>query len=563
MHNIKIGIKLMASFAIITALTVFMGIYSFTELRNLDKNGKIIYEKATIPLGLLVQVADLAQEMQLQIREWHIAKTDEERHAAIEALDEANANIKKLIVELRARVIVEGGKKVLDNLVVAADKYVEEAHNCAKIHSIRMEHGIHEVNFPQSLRDAGTELKKNINATIEIRVSNAGILSEVNSQVINRSMKIVLVILIVAGIVSISLGVYLTLFIIGILKIVVRTISKMEDGDMTVRTGLKREDEFGMLSKSIDSLAFKLQDIIIGLRMDSDNLASSAEELSTISNQLVNIAETNLQQSVTVISTTEQVLAGINKMVKDAEKASVNSDEAAIEMEQVSADVKTMANIVENDSNSLRMAASIAKQMSANMNFIVNSIKEMKTNVDQIMGNVKAARKTVGDAIILSSEVAKAMDTDEAVIAVNNVSGIIVKIKESVDSIFNLASQHTLESDGVAMNVELADTDIKRVAEYVSQIAKNGREINSNISKVSNYIELISQSVNEVANRSKNIAHRAEIASKGTKLVNYNAIDMNQDAKSNVLGARQVSKNANELARIASNLKNVVDRFRV
>jgi len=521
-NKIKIGTKLITAFSCIIVLTAILGIYSLWELKTLNENGNIIYEKTTIPMGILVRVTALEQDMRLQVREWKIGKTDAEREAAIKILDADNVVLKKLITEHKDRSIREEIKNLLDNLIAVTDRYVMESHNYINTNTVRMACGMTEADIPQTLIEIGKELRKTVANIIEIETAIANEISEKNSQIAKRAIKVTLVIFVLAGIVSISLSIRLTLYIAKALKTVVNAVSKIENGDMTVRSEFKYEDEFGMLSKSVDSLAFKWQNIMKGLRTDSDGLASSAEELSAVSNKLVNISEENLQQSITVTSTTEQVSANINKMAKDAEKASVNSDDVAKEMEHVSTSIKEMTNVVNEASVSLSTMANTAKQMSANMSVIVNSVKEIKTSTDHITNNA-----------------------DET-----------YKVTEAMGKLVTAAKE-------IEGNVEQADAGAKRVAEYVDQIAKNSKGVVNNVLRVDISIEHVSKSINEIADSSKNIAHRAEIASKGTKLVSYNATDMNRSAQNSVQGAKQVSKNAHELVRIASDLKSVVAQFKI
>jgi len=591
LKNIKVGVKLIASFLIATALTVVMGVYSFIELKRLDDNSRIIYEKATVPIGLLVHTVDVLQEIRLQVREWKLAKTDDARALALKNIEHSKAVLDELIFEQRKRVIHEGGKKFLDNLLANSSKYVTEAYDYAEANTKRMANGATVADIPQSLLNTGEELRKSAVAAVTMRVGAAKEISEENSQMTEKAMKISLIILISAWFISVGLGVYLTLSITSVLNGIVNTVSKIEGGDMTVRSKFKREDEFGMLSKSVDSLASKFQTIMKDLRVDSDGLASSAEELSVISNQLVNIAEESLLQSMTVTSTTEQVSENIKKMAKSAEKSSINSDNVATEMNQVSNNIREIANFTWEAAASVSTATSAARQMSADMNIIVNSIREMKISIGKIADNISETRKMIDEAIVKSDEATKTVgeldtaardignssktntiaqriegiqaSTSEAVAAINKVSGIIIRVNENVGAVFNNVALQILASNEMAKSVEQADTDVRRVSEYVDQMAKNSKEVASSVLKADNSVERVSKSIYEVADSSRNIAHIADIASKGTKLVGYNVTDMNRAAQNSVYGAKQVNRNANELAKIASGLKSVVDQFRV
>jgi len=591
-NKIRIGTRLIMAFFSIIVFTAILGIYSLWELKTLNENGNIIYEKTTIPLGLLVKTADLEQEMRLQVREWKIGKTDEEREVAIKILDEDNTILKKLIAEQKERSIQNEVKYLLDSLMAVADRYVVEAHSYINSNTVRMACGMTEADIPHSLLEAGKNLRKAATAVIDIETIAANEISGKNSRIAKRAIKVTLAILILASIVSIGLSIRLTLYITRALRAVVNTVFKIEKGDTTARSNLALKDEFGKLSRSVDSLALNLQNIMKSLRMDSDSLAGSAEELSVVSNELVNIAQDSLSQSQTVASTTDRVLTNINLMAKDAEKASLNSETVAMEMDLVSSNVKDMTSAVRNSSANVTSVAGTTRQMSANMNFIANSVKDMKTSFDSMAGRARETRKVMEDVASRSREVKRALsnldnvvkeidsagntssannvsyhirgiqiNTSEAIAAMNKVSSILLKINEGMESMFSFGSQQGLAVNEIVKNVEQADEGTKRIAEYMGQLAKNSKDVTSNVSQIDISVERISQSINEVANSSKSIAISADIASKGGKLVGYNAADMNRASNNSVQGAKQVSKNAHELARIASDVKSVVDQF--
>jgi len=150
--NVKIGVKMTASFLIIVALTTFMGIYMAVSLKNINESDALVYEKAVVPLGMLVQTADLAQEIRVQAFYWKISKSDEGRDAALRTMEKSYAALKELSEKQKDRVIVDAGKKPLDDLIAAANKYVLEMRNFAIATTDRCPlSGLTTVDFPPSL----------------------------------------------------------------------------------------------------------------------------------------------------------------------------------------------------------------------------------------------------------------------------------------------------------------------------------------------------------------------------------------------------------------------------
>jgi len=582
MRNIKIGVKMTASFALIIVLTTFMGIYLAVALRHLNENDVLVYEKAVVPLGMLVQTADIAQEMRIYVRDWKISKTNDERAVAIKDLNQAHDLLKKLAEEQKERVIVEAGKKPLNDLLSAAEKYVTEVINFSKVATHDPISGMVTADFPPSLLNAADELRKAVDTAIGFRTNMVKNLTEKNSQTATRGHTIAIILLVVIGLISIGLGVFLTLSVTRPLKVVVSAISKMENGDMTTHTDLERGDELGVLSKAMDNMSAKLRSVFTNMRQDTDTLASSAEELSSIGRQVTNITEENMSNSATVASTAEQTAVNINAMASGAEEASVNANEVAGAAEQMSINMNTISAAIEEMSASINQISSnagearnvanqatvksgdatsamgklgLAAKEIGEVTYVIKNIAD-KTNLLALNATIEAASAgeagkgfavVAGEIKELANQSAKSADdiarriegiqvgTGEAVTVINDVSDIIVKINQSIEAISTHVGQQTKASNEIANNVAQANTGAKRVADAIT----------------------------EVANGSKDIARNAGEAAKGVSVVSKSVVGIADGAKESAHGANQVNKSANDLAKLASNLKEVLGQFRV
>jgi methyl-accepting chemotaxis protein len=583
MKNVKIGYRLIAAFMFIAVVTVFMGVYLIESLKHVDENSKVVYEKAVVPLGFLGETGLLTQEMQLQIRTWRLAKTDEARVAAMKTLGGLHISIKELIKQQKELVITEAGKKPLDDLLAVVDNFVTEAHKYTNNATVRCpSSGMTFLDFPQSFQDASIKMKEAFNASKSMRLTKAKELSEHNGQMARSSVEIAIAVLAIVSILSIALGFILTHSVLRPLRVVVSTLSKIEKGDMTVRTGLERGDELGDLSKSMDNLATKMQSIFRSLKQDSDVLAGSAEELSNVSKQVAVAAEEAVAQGTIVASTVEQAATNTNSMASGAEQASVNANEVAGAAEQMSTNMNTIATAIEemsasiseisgNAGNASKVAnEATVKSRSATsaMNKLGIAAKEIgqvtdvikkiadKTNLLALNATIEAAsagKAGKGFAVVageikeLANQSAASADdiarriesiqagTGEAVTVISDVSNIIAKINNSVESISNHVGQQTKASNEIASNVAQANTGARRVASAIVEVAKGSGDIARNAKEVGKGSGIISQSMAGIA----------------------------QGARDGHQGAMQINQSASELSRIAGDLKSVLGQFRM
>jgi len=503
MKNIKIGTKLIISFLFIVAMMIFMGAYLLDSLKTLDRHTKLIYEKGMVPMEFLVKVSRHTQEMRMEIQRWQVAKTNESRAACIKAIDDSYAVLKNMVANQN-----------LDNLLIAASKYVAEAHNYAKIAKIDPITGLSAESLSPAVLNAANEMSKAVDAVMETRIDSAKELLESNSQTASDSEEIATAILISVLIISFCFAIFLTFSITQPLRVVLDALSKIEKGDMTIRTNLEREDEFGILSKSLNSLGEKLQTIFRNLRQNSDILADESVELSDIGKQ--------------VATATEQVNSNINAMANGAKQSSSNANKVANTAEQMSNNMVTITTAVENMSTSISQiannaydASKIASEATVKSNDATSAMDKLgaaaeeigqvtdvikkiadKTNLLALNATIEAASAgeagkgfavVAGEVKELASQSARSADditrrvrgiqigTSEAVKVINDVSDIIAKINQSIEVISSHVEQQTKSSAEIAHHVEQANVGIKSVAESIGEVAKGSKEMSRNI----------------------------------------------------------------------------------
>jgi len=582
MKNIKMGPKLITSFLFITALTAFMGIYLTMNIKSLDEATDLLYEKGTVPLEMLVKTEEQAQELRINIRRWQLARTDENRAVIIKSMDESYALMKELISKQRELVLVEAGKKILDNVQSATDKYMAEVHNFTRTTKIDSATGFNTEELSPTVLNAANEMSKALAAAVERRVNSTKMLSDDASKLATHSEKIATTLLTVTLLLSVGFSIFLTFSITRPLSIVVGTLSKIEKGKMTVRASLEREDELGTLSKALDNLSTRLQGVFRNLQQDSDMLASSAEELYSVGKQVTSIAEENVSQSATVASATEQTAVNINAMASGAEEASVNASEVA----------------------------GAAEQMSTNMNTIAAAIEEMSASIRQISGNAGDARKVANEAAIRSREATSAMGKlGTAAKEIGQVTEVIKKIADKTNllalnatieaasageagkgfavvagEIKELANQSAVSADDIARRIDgiqvgtgeavtvindvseiiaKMNQSIEAISGHVDQQTKASNEIASNVAQASAGAKRVAAAIGEVAKGSKDIARNSGEAAKGASVVSQNVASIAQGAKDSAQGANQINQSAGELAKLASDLKSVLSQFEV
>jgi methyl-accepting chemotaxis protein len=580
MKNIKIGPKLVAAFLIVVVFSAAMGIYLIGSIKELREQTHLLTAKGSEPLGMLVKATEQLQEMRISLWQWQREKDAERRDSLARNMQNSYNDCKELIKKQRELVLQESGKKFLDDLTNSIDKFMEEVQNYMKGSKIDA-NGSRETLWPSVAERAKVMLvalhaaiNKRISATDEV-AADARVLAKTSEEVATLILVIVLVF-------SLFICFVLTASITSPLHTVVGVLSKIEKGDMTNISNLKRKDELGMLSKALDSVSSKLQSIFRDFQQDADLLACHADELTDVSSQMAAAAEENVVQSTSISITAEKASSNINSIASNAEQASLNSAEVAAAAEQMSANMNTIAaareemsaNIGQISNNAVE-ASKVANQANTKsdsatevMGKLGSAAKEIgkvtdvmkrvadKTNLLALNATIEAAaageagksfavvaseiKELAGQSAQSADDIARRVEsiqsgTVKAVNVIHEVSDIIVQINHGVESISNYAGQQTKSSNEIASSVAQANAAARRVASAIGEVAKGSKDIARNIKEVSN---------------SANSVHQ------GTEAIT-------RVAKDGVMGSKKIHEDAGKLAKIAGELKKAMNQFRI
>jgi len=582
MKNIKIGRKLIGAFFLVAAFIAGLGFFLENKIEELDKRDSITYDNGIVPLTMLITTVEQAQELRLNLRDWKLSRTPEERSKNIEEMIEAYRILTEAINKQISLVVKEESKQTLRKFQSAVDGYIREVNIFTASAKRFSDEGTNLDPYSQALLTAASEMSRLTKENVELKIKAIHELSQESDEIATKAVDAALITVPIITVICLLLGIFFTISITRPLNAVVGALSNMEQGDMTARTGLERGDELGTLSKALDSLSAKLQSIFRSLRLNSDTLASSSEELSSVGRQVASAAAENVSQSTTVASAAEQAAVNINAMASGAEEASASANEVA----------------------------SAAEQMSTNMNTIAAAIEEMSASISEISSNAGEANKVANEATVKSHEATSAMGKlSAAAKEIGHVTEVIKKIADKTNllalnatieaasageagkgfavvagEIKELANQSAVSADDIARRIEsiqegtvdavaviknvsdiIANINhsVEAISSHVCQQTKASNEIASNVAQANAGSKRVASAIGEVAKGSRDIARNAGEAAKGSTVISQSVAGITQGAKDSAQGAKQINQSSDELARLASDLKNVLSQFKI
>lgn len=255
-------------------------------------------------------------------------------------------------------------------------------------------------------------------------------------------------------------------------------------------------------------------------------LAASAEELNSISQQMGANAEETSAQSNVVAAATEQVNKSVGTVATAAEEMSSSVKEIAKNAVEA-ARVATAAVKVAHDANGTVQKLGTSSLEIGKVINVITSIAQ-KTDLLALNATIEAAR---------AGEAGKGF----AVVA-NEVKG--------------LAKQTATATEEISGKIEAIQFDTKNAVTAIGQISTIINQINDISNTIASAVEEQSATTNE-------IARNASEAERGTAEIARNIHSVSQAAQSTSSGAGNTLSASADLSRLATQLKSVIDQYKI
>ena len=317
-------------------------------------------------------------------------------------------------------------------------------------------------------------------------------------------------------------------------------VERIASGDLSHNIQVTRRDELGVLQQGIQRMGTTLRELISGIRDGVTQIASAAEELSAVTEQTSAGVNSQKIETDQVATAMHEMTATVQEVARNAEQAS----RAAADADgQARAGDKVVAEAI---AQIERLAAEVARSTDA-----MSHLQQESNKIGSVMDVIKAvAEQTNLLALNAAIEAARAGEAGRgfAVVA-DEVRGLAQRTQKSTEEIEGLVAglQNGTQQVAAVMNNSRSLTDSS-----VELTRKAGVSL-----------ENITRTVSNIQSMNQQIAAAAEEQSAVAEEISRSIINVRNVSEQTATASDETAKSSVELARLGSQLQQMVSHFRV
>lgn len=295
--------------------------------------------------------------------------------------------------------------------------------------------------------------------------------------------------------------------------------------DLSKQIEAQNAGEFKQLTDNVNQMSTNLRNSVKQMADVATAVASAAEELTAVSKEMTGSAEQTAEQATAASVSSEQV--------------SQNAGIVATAVEEMNASIKEIA---KNAAQGAKVATEAVKTADST-NDTIAKLGQSSVEIGKVIKTITSiAQQTNLLALNATIEAARAGEAGKGFAVVAS------EVKE-------LAKQTANATEDISQRIEAIQKDTNGAVQAITQITGIINQINDIQNTIASAVEEQTATTNEI---SRNVAQ----AAKGSSDIAKNIGIVAQNAQSTTTGASNTSQAASELSRMAVDLQKVVSTFK-
>ena len=508
--NLRTVTKLMMGFGVLAAIMIYVGYLGVSSAQTLNGLLENMYQKDMVGTVYIKDAKISRLEIARDTRDAILSTDPAVREAKVQAANKHFTDMTEQLAEAEKCMVTEAGKAQMAKVKEVIPTYEKAQKEIGGLAAAGK-----TAETMKTLGDAApvlAELDRALNQMIGIKTERAKKSYDESQGVVSRVHTTIIVTMVIALLLSMSVGYFIARLIAQPLVAAVDVLGKVADGDLTAKLDLDTRDEVGQMATALNAATSAMRNALDEVRTSADNMAGSAQELASASQQLASGAQEQASSLEETTATMEEITSTIKQNADNANQAS--------QVASASRETAEKGGHVVSDAVS---AMGEINQASKSIAEIITTIDEIafQTNLLALNAAVEAARAGVqgrGFAVVATE-------------------------------VRNLAQRSATSAKEIK---RLIQDSVRKVENGSGLVNKSGETLHEIVGSVKRVTDIVSE-----------IAAASREQSTGVEQVNKAMMQMDQVTQTNSSQTEELSATAQSLAAHAQQLQALVERFRL
>lgn len=552
--DMKIGQRLAMGFGAVSTFLLISAVIAISVSYNIQKtaNNTLVTSKM---LQDAMHVSEAVHGISENMAAFLMIKENSEKNRYKAIINDYRKEYKSVMENLYSTA--DGEEKVLLDAITA------EINNARPLNEKAMEAyyaGNQEEAVNIFLQKAVPSMEKLFNASriFEDHQNQKLVKAESNSKkAFSRGNQLLIVVILAALILSVLFAVSATRSIVIPFSNVEFHLKEVSDGNITRNVSeslTNRKDEVGVLAVGLQTVIASLRNMVSDLTKGIATLASSSNELSSISKKLNSGASDMSSRAATVAASSEQMSANTDSVASRMENANSSLSSVAIATEEMSATISDIASSAEKArevSGEAMQQGELIVEVVKNLGIAAQDISTFTETINSISAqtNLLALNATI--------EAARAGTAGKGFAVVAN------EIKTLAEQTASATGEIKSKISGIQTATESAITDIERITRIIKNVGEIVTSIATAIEEQATVTRDIASNISQATDGVKDANEKMNQTAKVSKSVTEDVASIKTTVNEVVRATDQVNSSSQELNAMAGQLKKMVTKFKV